>query len=114
MSAPIVLTPEQIAAIEARHAAATPGPWVAVQEAGSDAWHCYTGHWVWHEPSGSTYWKREDAELMAHARTDIPALLTHARAQAAEIARLAQEIERLRTPIRLKALPEWAQGEKGE
>lgn len=74
------VTDTRLQEIEARCAAATPGPWSAVREAGqANAWHVATGRWVWHEPSRSTFWSEEDVSFMAHAREDIPALVVEVR-----------------------------------
>ncbi|MEV6737917.1 hypothetical protein AB0N14_13680 [Streptomyces sp. NPDC051104] len=85
-------TPLNLDAIEARANAATPGPWMA------------DGHEIYGSGCGVLdieQWKAEtlriedpegakaDAEFMAHARTDVPAL-------AAEIRRLRAELAELR------------------
>lgn len=65
----IALTPERLAEIEARAKAATPGEWEAFGLFGNEAHVWVNGRLI---ASGLT---RNDARLVAHARTDIPALL---------------------------------------
>lgn len=88
------MTPEQIAAIEARLAAATPGPWIVEDD---------DGHWYIYGPDGfqihnlfnSALRGRAVAEgnrlLIANAPTDIRALLD---ANAAAVVR-AERLERM-------------------
>lgn len=96
-----------LGAIEARCAAATPGPWYIV-------WGGYRGNSICHSVPGRVYngnkWiedskqpldekianmanpkrlSEDDAEFIAHARQDIPALI-------AEVRRLQEENERMR------------------
>lgn len=82
--AAVPLTVEQLAAIEARATAATPGPWC------TDSWEIYQGteyiagaEWIGETCRGTTSLEqdRADAAFVAAARTDVPALL-------AEVARL--------------------------
>lgn len=93
------LSAERLAEIAARAGAATPGPWC------TDAWEIYQG--AKYEP-GLSMWigetcrgtstpeqDRADAEFIAHARTDVPALL----ARVAEL-----EAQRERRRARLVAL----------
>lgn len=82
------LTDQQLADIEARANAATPGPWC------TDSWEIYQG--AEYQP-GLSEWigetcraddsdgSRNDAEFIAHAREDVPALLA--------------EVDRLRTDL---------------
>lgn len=91
------MTPEQLAAIRARAEAATPGPWMVdeglVWDDGTGECECqwyreirgWTDHGVQCE-AGYLVLSREDAEFIAHARSDIPALVA--------------EVERLRRTIR--------------
>lgn len=98
-----LLTPDVLAAIAARAETATPGPW----------YHCVSGEfdyqWIVEPPHGETALDSicvvaksgapnamEDAAFIAHARQDIPALLAHASALAADRDALAAENARLR------------------
>ena len=90
------LSPERLAQIRARVDAATPGPWC------TDEWEIYQGaEYVagakWVGDTCRTYGDggRADAQFTAHARTDVPDLLT-------EVARLT-EVERRITDL----LAEW-------
>jgi hypothetical protein len=95
-----VLRDEELAAIKKRVEAATPGPWAATGEyfclAAPDATHvvCF-GHD--YDDYGDV--KGPDAEFIAHARTDVPALLAEVERLRAELANLvgaiAQEAERI-------------------
>ena len=71
--------PPDIAAIKARADAATPGPW---HDEHTDPWGCVlSGDYGWIAPRGwpqydvDTEQGKADAEFIAHARTDVPALL---------------------------------------
>lgn len=79
------LTDDELAAIAARAEAATPGPWQVVPR-------CTERDWDIEGPEEAYYRgqfaRRTDAEFIAHARADIPALLAHIRAQDAATARL--------------------------
>lgn len=89
------LTDEQLAAIRERADAATPGPWATALEVDHDG-----QYWVVTPPDGSVLFSvckvghkgelktEEDAEFIAHARQDIPALLAHIDALTAELATL--------------------------
>ena len=74
------MTDKELADIRARCEAARRGPWSVPAEESSDY---YCGGWeVEHERSRETYTNvaqmigsREDATFIAHARSDIPALL---------------------------------------
>ena len=72
------MTPEELQAIRDRVNNASPGPWehltprntnnhAVVDSYGEDLANDYEGVW----------YSEEDAEFIAHARTDIPALLDH-------------------------------------
>jgi hypothetical protein len=110
------MTPEQLAAIKARAEAATPGPWVPefsdiyLQKYGPE--YCWeSGYFVLRSPEGAVvdYWanqaddsglllERPDAEFIANARQDVPALLAEVerlqRAAAAYEVELAATAER--------------------
>lgn len=118
------MTPEQLAEIKARAEKATPGPWKAVEggsgihkgnvlcveERSESGWEViFTGFCGAYEGHGLA-----NAELVAHARTDIPALLeayTKAVRDHTELeseywavrTRLERENERLTTWLRVKA-----------
>ena len=88
-------TEQQLAEIETRHTAATPGPWTAV-ELPANANHKHPAHWVKaeyvdgnctsSEVVADCPWRQADAEFTAHARTDVPLLLDAYRRQRAELA----------------------------
>jgi hypothetical protein len=88
------MTPAELAEIRARAEAATPGPWVRYSRDFRDARsHSVVGPghavraFTGYGPRGGT--AQTDAEFIAHARTDVPALL-------AEVERLTAENDRLR------------------
>ncbi|WP_372352665.1 hypothetical protein [Streptomyces sp. KL116D] len=74
-------TPLDLDAIEARATAATPGPWC------TDSWEIYKGaeyeagaEWLGETcRAGEMDDSRADAEFVAHARTDVPALIAEVR-----------------------------------
>jgi len=70
------LTQEQIEEIRKRAEDATPGPW----KVGVDGYVCNAGFYVTDtivEDITSNIFEKEDAEFIANARQDIPALLAH-------------------------------------
>jgi hypothetical protein len=78
------MSPEELTEIAARANAATPGSWEATELPPNEL-HRRPAFWVeaeYHEPSGThtktvadVMWSMEDAEFIAHAREDVPALL---------------------------------------
>ncbi|MET9813213.1 hypothetical protein [Streptomyces sp. NPDC006355] len=84
----------RLAEITARAKAATPGPWC------TDSWEIYQGaeyepgisQWIGETCRGATTCEqdRADAEFVAHAREDVPALM-------AEVERLTAELAGART-----------------
>jgi hypothetical protein len=84
------LTPQQLDEIEQRANAATPGPWT------TDGWEIYQGGgssapdlmaWAGETCRADDYdGSRNDADFIAHARTDVPALLAEIRRLRAEVA----------------------------
>lgn len=80
-------TTDQFAAIEARVDAATMGPWEALTDPGdrktAPAWIVDADEIEVRLPA--TYRAGKVAEFIAHARTDVPALLALAREQAAKL-----------------------------
>ncbi len=86
---PDKLTPDELAAIEARANAATPGLWLAYCPfEGDDEVPA-----EWHVPAALSVatpdydaMNEADAQFVAHARADIPALIHHIRALEAELA----------------------------
>jgi hypothetical protein len=114
------LTQEQLATIRQRAENATPGPW----ETGDGYEQSSRGNYVWSVENGVIVCAEQDgtdcvldtndATFIAHARTDIPALLEHIAELEAEIKRLheyyyeklgeasAREIELRREIDRLK------------
>lgn len=87
------LNPEQLAAIEARANAATPGPWQEHSDYGKD-FYAYLGGSYLRGVGTLTFGDGEEAEadraFVLNARTDIPALL-------AEIERLRARVAELET-----------------
>ena len=91
-------TTQQLDDIEQRANAATPGPWC------TDSWEIYQGaefeagaEWIGETcRSGEMDDGRADAEFVAHARTDVPALL-------AEVRRLRAVLDRTRALALLEA-----------
>lgn len=104
----ITLAPEELAEIEARANAATPGPW---EQTDGNIWIdtremvcCGRGYYgCCGDPDilgGQEIFAQSnptDANFIAHARADIPALLASHKAQAAEIERLTRERDELRS-----------------
>ncbi|HSM93430.1 MAG TPA: hypothetical protein VLT47_11140 [Anaeromyxobacteraceae bacterium] len=91
-----------VAAIEARCKAATPGPWIARPEdteSQGEAWH---GEYRVFFPDGedTNVLYMSDAAFIAHARTDVPALL----AEVASLRARLDTAERERDEARLNAL----------
>lgn len=84
-----------LAAVEARAAAATPGPWVV--ERCSDGRESISapewdgGVWVAATEDYATDYATEDAEFIAHARSDVPALV-------AEVKRLRDALDSRKPP----------------
>ena len=103
------LTAAQLAEIEARAKAATPGEWEAFGLFGNEAHVWVNGRLI---ASGLT---RNDARLVAHARTDIPALLRDLRAAREALEESAAQFEHYErlhrekrtTDDNLKALVNW-------
>ena len=93
-----ILTPARLAEIEARTRAATPGPW---------DWVDY-GEVITRDEHDSIAMAMEttmghtNAAFIAHARTDIPALLSHLRALEAENARLRALLMRVTDHLEAK------------
>jgi len=81
------VTPEELAVIKARTEAATPGPWavpvanvfrvIAPEEEHHNPPHGLTPPYPWHIVCKMSDFDGEatDAEFIAHARTDVPALV---------------------------------------
>ena len=97
------MTDEQLAAIRARCDAATPGPWVA--RLVYNAVYGAEAEGVRSEPDGTMicgpgfpHPGAEDAEFIAAARADVPALLE-------EISRLREEVSVLRDLLVDAVLP---------
>ena len=87
-------TVDQLAAIEARSNAATEGPW-AVDELGNVEdvpeldLHRFD---IMPQTIARTELRKEDGEFIAHARTDVPALLALVREQRAALALIANQV----------------------
>jgi 4-alpha-glucanotransferase len=86
------MTPERLAAIKAREAAATKGPWYAVYEDDGDIV-------IEDDQHNLLTPTAEDFAFMRHAREDVRALLT-------EVERLERENEKTR-----EAMNEWAESD---
>jgi hypothetical protein len=90
MSDPPALSAAELAAIQARTAAATPGPWSVEDE--DELRDANGSHLVYvygdYEHSGAAFEKPADAAFCAAAREDIPRLL-------AEVQRLRQQVAAL-------------------
>jgi hypothetical protein len=85
------VSPAELDAIRARAAAATPGPWRLSDGGWGEYVQDANGHALWalgHTP------RAEDAQFVAHARTDVPALLS-------ELARVELEAAALRRALEL-------------
>jgi hypothetical protein len=86
-----MLTQAELAAIEARLRAATPGPWYASNALNEYAPFCdivaqdANESWVCEKYSILDGIKTEDCEFIAYARADIPALLAHVRELQAQV-----------------------------
>ena len=94
-------------AIEARANAATPGKWEAKTnrhpECSGEAWGWIDGpveNWCWTDRRAHS---RADAEFIANAHQDIPALLAEVKRQAAEIAAVTAERDALKEALELMA-----------
>ena len=88
------MTDDELAEIEARAEAASSGPWERGGKWAETSVYAgdgvmVAGQWDYEEGGIS---EEADAVFIAHARTDIPALLAHIRAQALTIERLRAEI----------------------
>jgi hypothetical protein len=104
--------PLDLDAIEARAAAATPGPWC------TDSWEIYQDSE--YQP-GISFWigetcradeendGRADAEFVAHARTDVPAMAAEIRRLRAELAAVTALCDEQDMAARMFELPtpEW-------
>ena len=69
---------ERLAAMRARCEVATPGPWVAVSRSSDEQDDDYFLGWEIDGPRDAyrgQFARRADAEFIAHARADVPALL---------------------------------------
>jgi len=89
---------DDCAAIEARANAATEGPWYVDDAEQTVRAREYAGEIVYDRSAEhSSEWAdfKPTAEFIAHARTDIPALLAMAREQRAVIAKVAEVIRDL-------------------
>jgi hypothetical protein len=99
---------KEIAAIEARAAAATPGPWNRIKSLGSRFWTLGTirSHTAHPLPE-----RNEDADwsFVEHARSDIPSLCQALRESRKALERMAQERKRLVTSVE-KNLADFADG----
>ncbi len=82
--------PIDLEGIRARERAATPGPWCISEKGNTVKSLSIDG--ICHGMSP----KQTDAEFIAHARQDIPALLDALDKKDAEISKLSQDVEHLR------------------
>jgi hypothetical protein len=100
---PQALSVERLAEIEVRERAAFAGPWytdTCTEHDGSTSIGVVTASDAWIVPLQDL--DPDDAEFMAHARSDVPVLVAEVRRQAAQIAELEAQRERRR--VRLVAL----------
>lgn len=91
------MTPKQLQGIKARADAATPGPW---EEKTNRHPQCNGEPWGWISgASGNITWSgyvgKTNADFIAHARTDIPALVAEVERLAAENSTLKKALEKL-------------------
>ena len=94
----MMLTPEQLDEIRKRCAAETPGPWYANEDAFViDG----TGRYLISVFPDEAFLRDEDEEFCACARADIPALLSHIDALAAERNTLAAQVAELRRALEM-------------
>lgn len=103
---PDPLTEQQLADIETRANAATPGPWC------TDSWEIYQGTeyepgismWIGETCRGTTSPEQDssDAEFVAAARTDVPALLAEVRRLRAESERRTEDLAAADNPTPLR------------
>ena len=93
------MTDEQLAEIEARANAATPGPWRVTNGHPSGTPRAVSPVLKFDSlmRAGQPY--AENADFIAHARADIPALISALRAAQARVAELEKEHTRLRVAI---------------
>jgi hypothetical protein len=116
MPVPVVpepLSAERLTEIAARADAATAGPWwtdTLAEHDGSESVGIDAEGDIWIVPCQDI--DQADAEFMAHARVDVPALLAEVRRQAARIAELEAQREALAE--RLRAGQQWRQGRNPE
>lgn len=102
------LTDQQLSGIEARANAATPGPWC------TDSWEIYQGaeyeagaEWIGETcRAGEMDDSRADAEFVAAARTDVPALLAEVRRLTARVAELEPDVDLLEA-LRAYGVDNW-------
>lgn len=92
------MTPAELAAIRERANNATPGPWEASEAVDETEFGSYVAYGVapiapleWYSDSDAAHtaldvMDKADAEFIAHARTDIPALLDHVETLATQVA----------------------------
>jgi len=96
---------QRLREIEERASKASPGPWRAIREASADETACGYDLYsldgpTWLEEGDYAYLARNDAEFAAHARDDIPWLLSLIRELDAEIRRLRERLDRLESGLR--------------
>ncbi len=87
------MTEEELAAIESRAAAATPGPWVSVAGAGRPAFFLCTK--VQQAAALGMLYVEADADFAAAARSDVPALVAEVRLLQAVLGDKLQDDARL-------------------
>lgn len=106
MTAP--MTPKRVEGIRARAEAATPGPWC------TDSWEIYQGTeyvpgvslWIGEtcRGTGSPEQDRADAEFVAHAREDVPALLAEVQRLKAALSDATNQVSELGRGLGVAAL----------
>jgi hypothetical protein len=121
----LMLDDNQIEAIKGRAEEATPGPWRTEPfgnpgefEIGYDAPARYGGPYVVRcgEPAEHDGIAAEDAEFIAHAREDIPALLADRQALIEQVDALVEGFEELERVVRAMLSHAWWDGvdERGD
>ena len=105
-----MLTTKQLVEIRRRCDAATPGPWSSGDD--GDGLYDSGGRLLVSYLDDQAFVKESDADFCAHARTDIPALLSHINeltaerdALAALVAELRHALELMLKPIPMKEIP---------
>ena len=87
---------ERMAEIEKRCEAATDGPWEAEPSCAGGSYGWWVAGYDYGTYRDADFEREEDARFVAHARTDLPDLLTAYKALLAENERLRETIDSVR------------------